>query len=317
VKRYGYLFHDICSKDNLYKAHKNARKGKTKRRQVKEVDKNLDWCIAAIQEMLLTGSYEVSNYEVFERNDGKKKRLIYKLPYYPDRIIQWAILQVTRKYFDRHFILDTYSSIKGRGVHFGVQRVKRSLRNKSETIYCLKMDVKKYYPSINRNILKEKLEKMFKDPLLLELLFKIIDSGESGVPIGNYLSQYFANFYLSEYDHWIKERHREKYYHRYMDDVCIFHKNKRRLHYLRKETQWYWEDKLNLTLKTNWQVFPVEVRGVDFLGYRFYHHKTTLRKNLKKNMVKNLAEKNKPSYNGWLNWCDCCNLKNKYLEVKA
>jgi len=314
LRRYGFLFQEICSRDNLYKAHCNARKGKTNRTEVKAVDDDLNWCISVIQEMLLTETHEVSEYTVFKKHDGNKTREIYKLPYFPDRIIQWAILQVIGKYFDKRFIYDTYSSIKGRGIHFGVQRVKNSLKDRENTKYCLKMDVRKYYPSIDQSILKQKLWQLFKDIALLDLLFTIINSTKYGVPIGNYLSQYFANYYLSDYDHWMKERHREKYYHRYMDDVCILHKNKNRLHYLRRETNWYWKEKLNLEMKANWQIFPVANRGIDFLGYRFYHDKTMLRKRIKTKMKKKINRKNKPSYRGWLKWCDCCKLSEIYLR---
>jgi hypothetical protein len=113
----------------------------------------------------------------------------------------------------------------------------------------------------------------------------------------------------------MKERHSEKHFYRYMDDVCILSKSKKRLHYLREDTKWYWEEKLNLIMKDNWQVFPVMTRGIDFLGYKFQHERTSLRKRIKQNMRKNINPKNAPSYNGWLNWCDCFNLKHKYSEV--
>lgn len=315
MKRYGYLFEDICSKENLYLAHQNARKGKTNRTSVKYVDRHLENCIDNLHGVLTKEMYEVSDYTVFKRNDGNKVREISKLPYYPDRIIQWAILQIIGKYFDKNFIYDTYSSIKGKGIHFGVTRMEKAMKDVENTQYCLKMDVRKYYPSIDQNVLKQKLRRMFKDEKLLRLLDTVIDSVEHGVPIGNYLSQYFANFYLSDFDHWMKERHGEKHYYRYMDDVCILSKSKNRLHYLLKETKWYWKEKLNLAMKSNWQVFPVMKRGIDFLGYKFYHERTSLRKRIKRNMSKNVNGNNAPSYNGWLNWCDCFNLKHKYLEV--
>jgi len=315
LKRYGYLFEAICDEENILQAHLHARRGKRNRTEVIKVENDLEHHVQLLKWMLETETYKVSEYTMFKKQDKGKTREIYKLPYFPDRIIQWAILQVISKYFDKHFILDTYSSIKGRGIHFGVQRVKQGLKDVENTTYCLKMDVKKYYPMIDKGILKEKLFRRFKDEKLLRLLFKIIDSNEKGVPIGNYLSQYFANYYLSEYDHWLKERHREKHYYRYMDDVCILHKSKNRLHYLREETEWYWKNKLNLTLKTNWQVFPVMKRGIDFLGYKFFHSHTKLRKSIKETMKKKVSERNSASYFGWLNWCDCNQLKLCYLEV--
>lgn len=138
-------------------------------------------------------------------------------------------MNVIEPIFRHSFIRDTYSSIKGRGTHDGLARVKKAMKDVPGTTYCLKLDIKKFYPSINKEILKQKIRTKFKDVDLLMLLDEIIDSCEHGVPIGNYTSQYFANFYLTRMDHWIKEELGIKYYFRYCDDIVILGSSKERL----------------------------------------------------------------------------------------
>lgn len=128
------------------------------------------------------------------------------------------------------FITQTYSCIKGRGIHKLAKDVKKVLRKDKEgTKYCLKLDVRKFYPSIDHNILKyDVLRGKVKDKRLLAMLDEIVDSAD-GVPIGNYLSQFFANLYLSYFDHWIKEEVRVKYYFRYADDIVVLSDSKEEL----------------------------------------------------------------------------------------
>ena len=135
-----------------------------------------------------------------------------------------------------------------------------------DLMYCLKLDVRKFYPSINHYVLKKMLRRKFKDADLLWLLDEIIDSAP-GLPIGNYLSQYFANFYLAYFDHWIKEEKRVKYYFRYADDMVILSDDKSYLHDLLKEIGKYFNEELKLEIKSNYQIFPVDSRSIDFVGY--------------------------------------------------
>ncbi|MGL5904950.1 MAG: RNA-directed DNA polymerase, partial [Cetobacterium sp.] len=195
------------------------------------------------------------------------------------------------------------------------------------TKYCLKIDVKKFYPSIDNKILYNLLEKKIKDKRLLRLLKIIIFSvGDKGQPIGSLWSQYAGNYYLSGLDHHIKENYRVKYYYRYCDDIVILHSDKKYLHELRKEIQRYISENLNLTLKENWQVFPVNVRGIDFLGYRFFRNYALLRKRTAKKLKRKISKiKNKRvlsftdvcslnSYLGWTKHCDSYRFNQKYFE---
>jgi retron-type reverse transcriptase len=169
--------------------------------------------------MLINKTYKTSNYEVFTVWDKTKEREIYKLPYYPDRIVQWAIMQIIEPILLSKLTSITFSAIKDRGIHFGLNKVKRALKDEDNTQYCLKFDIRHFYPSINHTILKEKYRKIFKDKDLLWLIDEIIDSTEmsedTGIPIGNYLSQWSANLFLNDFDHWLKEEKRCKYCFRY------------------------------------------------------------------------------------------------------
>jgi len=328
MKRYGYLYEKIYDIENIKLAHKNARKGKTHYGEVKMVDKNPYKYFNKIHKMLKNKTYKNSKYEVILRKmDGGKIREIYKLPYFPDRIIHHAIMQITEPIWRKTLIRDTYSSLEGRGIHDGVKRIKKALRNKGNTEYCLKMDIKKYYPSVDNDILKQIIKKKIKDKDLLWLLDEIIDSTK-GIPIGNYLSQYFGNLYLSGLVHELKEKHQCEYLYQYCDDIVILHKDKEFLHQLKNEIEEYLNINLKLKLKENWQVFPVDKRGVDFLGYRFYHNYILLRKSIKKRFTKSIIEIRKNynnlkwtkivnsvmSYYGWLKHANCKNLQNRYFD---
>lgn len=331
MKRTGHLYEKIYDLENLKLAHKNARKGKGWYEEVKMVDRNMNKYLLDLQCDLIYQCYKTSSYMSFIKNDKGKEREIFKLPYYPDRICQWAILQVIEPYLLKTLTCDTYSAIPNRGIHKALTKLRKDL--KADTIgtkYCLKIDMKKYYPSIDQEILKSKFRKIFKDEELLWLLDEIISSTESGIPIGNYLSQWCGNFYLSDFDHWIKEVKGIKYYYRYMDDCVFLADTKESLHKLRIDIEEYVSENLKLTLKGNWQVFPVDARGIDFVGYRCFRKYTLLRKSTYKNLrsksnsIKKKLGSGKPmsnnewcsmnSYNGWVKYANCYNMRNKFIE---
>lgn len=364
------LFNSICSMDNLYRAYQNAKSGKGWYKEVKQIEKRPFYYLAGLQYMLKNHLFKTSEYEIFILNEGKKKRDVYKLPFFPDRIAQWAILQVIEPFLVANMTADTYSAIPGKGIqpivndlrgYYKTKRVdgkKKSvwvpsilLTDEENTRYCYKIDLHHYYKSINHEVLKQKFRKVFKDPELLWLLDEIADSintateedlielslsGEievdpnTGIPIGNYMSQYSGNFYLSSFDHWVKEELHVKHYYRYMDDVVIFASSKEELHEIHRKVTAYTRDYLHLNIKGNYQIFPTKVRGVDFVGYRFFGEYTLLRKstaiNFKRKMraCRKKMENNIPptysewcsfnSYKGWLGNCDSYRLFKKYME---
>lgn len=331
MKIYGNLFERIADINNIVRAHLNARKGKTKDKAVRRVDRDILGHCVKIRQMLLNKTFTTSAYHLFEIEDRGKRREIAELPYFPDRIIQWAILQVIEPIFCKHFIPTTYAAIPRKGTHAALTKVRNDLLNDpSGTKYCLKLDVKKFFPNIDKAILKSLFRRKFKDKDLLWLLDDIVDSYDKdspkGIPIGSYTSQYFGNFYLSYFDHWAKEQKHIKYYYRYMDDIVILSDSKEYLHRLREEIAEYLSGNLALTIKENWQVFPTAVRGIDFVGYRCFGrytllrtrtkrrlHQATKRLRRKTNKGKTLSRSDQStvgSYCGILQWGDCTRLKN-------
>ena len=314
MKRLGYLYEEVCSMENLIEAHKRASKGKGHYREVKMINAAPEKFLHLLREMLLNQTFKNSTYTRMIRNEYGKEREILKLPYFPDRIIHHAIMNVMEPIWISHFINDTGASIKGRGVHKGVRRIKSAMGDQAGTRFCLKMDVRKFYPSVDNTIMKDIIRQRVKDVRLLWLIDEIIDSS-IGLPIGNYLSQFLANLYLSDMDHWIKEHLGVKYYFRYCDDMVLLSKGKRELHKYRRLIDQYLSERLNLQLKGDWQVFPVDARGIDFLGYRFFHGYTLVRKSI----VARFKQKHKshkvasiPAYWGWFKWADTNNLIKRY-----
>ena len=317
MKRKGNFYKEVCSIENLIQADKKARKDKGKQKGIQQHDKARGCNIIALHNMLATKQFKTSKYKNFKVFD-RKERNVFKLPYYPDRIVHHAIMQPVEPIITSVFISDTYSSIKGKGVHGGVERLKNILKDVPRSQYCLKLDVRKFYESIDHGILMGLLYRKIKDYELLRLLEGIIDSAP-GLPIGNYLSQSLANFFLAYFDHWIKETMGVKYYIRYCDDIVVLHHDKQYLHGLLAEMRQYLEGKLKLTIKGNYQVFPVANRGIDVLGYVFFHTHVLLRKSTKlrytQMMKRNRNPKSIAAYNGWLKHCNSKNLQRKYGTI--
>lgn len=315
MKREGNLYSKIISIENLQLADANAQKGKSTQYGIRLHNKGREENIKSLHETLAIREYKTSEYTVFKIHEPKE-RLIFKLPYFPDRIVHHAIMNVLKPIFINCFTTDTYSCINGRGIHGASRAIIKSLTDQPNTKYCLKLDIEKFYPSVDNEILKSLLRRKFKDKDLMCLLDEIIDSAE-GLPIGNYLSQYFANFYLTYFDHWIKEIKKVNYYFRYADDIVILSSDKSHLHELLFEIDQYLKINLNLEIKSNYQIFPVEARGIDFVGYKFYHSHTLLRKSIKKRFAKKM--KNNPtkstlaSYYGWAKHCDSKHLLKKLV----
>lgn len=311
------------------RAHSCARRGKSWYPEVQKIDKNPMHYAFKIQQMLLNNTYDVSAYKEEYREENGKIRHLYKLPYYPDRIIQWAILNVIRYTLENKFISTTYSSIPHRGTLTCKNKVYNDIRHDiCGTRYCLKLDIHHFYESINHDLLKSRYLEIFKDYDLLDLIFKIIDSvpEDTGVPIGNFLSQYSGNLFLSPLDHLCKEELKCKYYYRYMDDIVILREDK---DLLRNDLSFIknWCNENKLMVKPNYQIFPIEDRGIDYVGYIIFPEFVLLRKRIKDNLKNkyNMINNSKitdpdtikgiyDSYNGFLMHCNAYDLSCKYLS---
>ena len=312
MKRYDYLFNRVCSIENLRIADHKARQGKKRSRGVHLFDRDAEGNLQRLHEMLLSGDYHTSRYTFFQVHDPKE-RTIARLPYYPDRIVHHAIMNVLEPIFNKLYTADTYACIKGRGSHLARRRIMTALRRDPEgTQYCLKLDIRKYYPSVDHATLKAIVRRKIKDDRLLALMDEIIDSA-AGLPIGNYLSQTLANVYLAYFDHYVKEQLGVKYYFRYVDDIVILSDSKADLRSYLDAIQEALAG-LKLEVKPNWQIYPVEARGIDFLGFVFRHGYVLLRKRIKHNLFRALLHARKvcrsirqirlavASYIGWLKY---------------
>lgn len=281
-----------------------ASLGKREQKRVKKVLDNLEYYANKIQKMLINKKYIPSPYAIKTIEDGanKKVRTIHKPNFYPDQIIHWALMLQLQPMIMRGMYEYSCGSVQGRGTSYGQNTLRNWLdKDYKNTKYCLKMDVSKFYPSVNNEKIKEMFRRKVKDKDCLWLINQIIDSAE-GLPIGNYTSQWFSNFFLEGLDHYIKEKLGVKYYVRYVDDLVILGSNKRKLHTARRLIAEYLEN-IDLKMKGDWQVFKVNDRAIDFLGFRFFRHKTILRKRTALRIKRRMA---KIRRKGYLNYKDAC-----------
>ena len=305
MKRFDNLFERVVSIENLMLADDLAAKGKSKQRGVIKHRKNREENLQKLHQTLVNGEYKTSLYTKFKIFDGKERE-ISKLPYFPDRIVQHAISNIIEPILVKTFTADTYSCIKGRGVHKASYNLRKGLKKGYR--YCLKFDVVKFYPSVDNEVLKKIVRRKIKDARLLALMDEIIDS-DRGLPIGSYLSQHLANLYMTYFDHFVKEKLRVKGYFRYADDVVVLSNSKQELWKWFIEMKSYLQRELRLEVKSNYQVFPVASRGIDWVGYVHYQHHTRLRKSIKQRYKKS---NNKPGYKGWLVHANTLNLRKRY-----
>jgi len=271
AKTYKNLYPGICEFDNIHHAYIKARRLKRYKADVLRFSGRLEENLIDIHNHLTWKTYQPGRYRYFEIHEPKQ-RLIAALPF-RDRVVHHALCNIIEPIFERSFIHDSYACRVGKGSVAGVRRTTRFLRaarQKWGRIYCLKLDVKKFFPTVDHNCLKRIVRKHIACPDTLWLIDLIIDSEDSdrGIPIGSLTSQLFANLYLNELDHFVKDLCRVKYYIRYMDDCVFIHDDKKYLHNLRREIEIFLADKLSLRLNGKTQVFPVNSRGIDFLGYR-------------------------------------------------
>ena len=316
MKREKDLWAKITSTANLAEALYNASRGKGHYREVRRAMQSPLALVYQLHELLESGSFNNSKYHVFKRKCSRKIRLISRLPFYPDRIVHHAVVRVLEPIFMSMFIDQTYSTIPGRGVHLAVSHIKKSLLKKEDTRYCLKIDINKYYPSINHDILLSQIKRKIKDRRTLALIEEIIRSAP-GVPIGNLISQWFGNIYTAGFDRFVKETLKCKYYYRYCDDMIFLSSNKETLRSWLYMIRKYLYDELKLSIKGNYQIFLIDKRGIDFLGYRFFPGYTLVRKSIITSMKRKLhKERSMASYYGWLIHADSFRLRQKYFKDK-
>ena len=289
----------IQTEEHTLKALDLAAKYKKKRRDVKFALANPDWVVTQIRAIIRDGHYvfKPTKMKFVSKRVLKKDRWIV-VPPFIKHVFHHVIMLAIRDDFISTMYRYSVGSIPERGIIDGLFFLRREIRTKfrDKPFYCLKMDVKKFFETIPINKLKAKLAKRYRDKKFLKQIDKILDDNMfiqdqeicylTGIPIGFYTSQWFANWYLSDLDHYIKNELRAPSYLRYVDDMVILDTDKNNLHRIRKAIEAFLE-KEGLKLKENYQVFKVcdynekdklvTYRFIDVLGFKFYHNKVTLR----------------------------------------
>lgn len=267
MKRENNLISLIADPDNLRLAFWKARKAKEGKMEVAEFRKSLDKNLLTLCNELLSGNVQVGQYHYFTIFDPKERKICAAT--FRERILHHALMNVCHVNFEKYQIFDSYASRLGKGTYAALERASVF---QHQYKWFLKLDVRKYFDSIDHAILKSMLTKRFKDKVLLQVFFQIIDSYQTlegkGLPIGNLTSQYFANHYLALADHHIKEKLQASAYVRYMDDMVIWSNDKNMLLKIGNAFQSFIETELFLTLKPF--CLNSTDKGLPFLGYMLF-----------------------------------------------
>ncbi len=271
MKRVGNLLESVVSFENIMAAAKKAFRGKKSKASVASFYFHLEKEVIRLQEELVSGTYRPRPYRIFEIREPKVRQICSSD--FRDRVVHHAICNLIDPILERRLIWDTYACRVGKGAHSAVKRAQFFANNYA---YFLKCDISKYFQSIDHEVLKSLLRGILKDEKLLSMIDIIIDhsvpgnSPGKGIPIGNLTSQHFANFYLGELDHFLKEECRIKGYLRYMDDFICFADDKHELLALVKKIRFFLAEKLKLVLKEKvTRIAPVQ-DGIPFLGFRIF-----------------------------------------------
>ncbi|MEK7565090.1 MAG: reverse transcriptase domain-containing protein [Patescibacteria group bacterium] len=295
----------------MFLAWREFKKGKRKRLDVQEFEFNLEDNLFQLHNELKDKTYQHGRYIPFYVTDPKLRH-IHKATV-RDRVLHQAVFRVLYPIFDRNFIFDSYSCRVGKGTHKAVSHLETSCRklsqNNSKTIFALKCDIKKFFDSIDQNILTNLIQTKIKDANVIWLVEVIIKSFSKGLPLGNVTSQLFANIYLNELDQFVKHSLKEKYYIRYCDDFVILGENPNILQGLSKNIDEFLEKSLKLSLHPNKIIMRKYIQGLDFLGYVVLPSHRVLRTRTKHRMLKKVNTKNLASYLGVLGHCNGYNLK--------
>ena len=271
MKRHGDLYQRICDFQALCDAAGEAAKGKKKKRQTAAFLLNLEPEVIRLEEELRARMYHPGSYYTFVVKEPKERMIC--ATGFRDRVVHHAVCKVLGPIFERLYVHDSYACRKGKGAHAAIRRAQGYMRRFR---FYLKLDVRKYFDSVDHAILKSRLRRKVKDKDLLWLLDTIIDhpvpwtQPGKGIPIGNLTSQHFANFYLDPVDHFIKDDLGVKGYVRYMDDLLVFGDDKKELWEIYGRVERFLNERLELVVKDGSVVLSPTFEGLSFLGLRVY-----------------------------------------------
>lgn len=304
MKTYKHLYSKALSDEVIDEAFRIAIKRKRLRPSVDYIIRHYNECKEKIKEFIKKENFQPFIHKAVEINDGfklKKRTIIqpYFSPRRPEQWLQHIVVQILKPIFMRGMYEFSCGSVPERGVHYGKKHLEKFIKTHPKEIrYVLKADIHHFYDNVNTNLIKERLKTIIKDEKFLKIVFFVFDPNigikkdgtifRPGLPIGFYTSQWFANWFLQPFDHYVKEELKAPFYMRYMDDIVIFGNNKRELHKILIKIKQYLSG-IDLELKGNFQVFPFDYidkngvhrgRFIDFMGFKFYRDKTTIRKSI-------------------------------------
>lgn len=293
-----YKFEDVVSVDNLLEAWVEFLKGKKQRKDAQEFQFNLMDNILSLNYDLSNRKYKHGGYQCFKISDPKP-RIIHKASV-RDRLLHRAVYRVLYPFFERIFTSDSFSCRIDKGTYKAIKRfrsfVSKVSKNNTKTCWVLKCDIKKFFASIDQEVLIKILQEYMSDADVINLLSEIISSFHSteigkGLPLGNLTSQLFANIYMNEFDQYVKHELKVKYYVRYADDFVILFQDKKWLEDMVPKIRDFLSDNLKLQLHPDKVFIKTIASGVDFLGWVNFPDHMVLRNNTKRRMLRNIMQK--------------------------
>lgn len=275
-KRFGNLFDQCFSMEALYAAYERGRRGKRKTFSVMRFERDLGANLQALHTELHAGTYRPQPYRHFMVMEPKPRQI--SAPAFRDVVVQHAIYGLLNPIFDRLFIHDSYGCRVAKGTHMASDRAQQYLREAKPDSFTLQLDIRRFYYTIDRDILRRLIERKIKDARLVDLMMLFADDGKGplGVPIGNLLSQLYALIYLDPLDHFVKREMKIKKYVRYVDDFILWCNTREQAMEWRDTIIGFLAANLSLTL-SRWTIAPVS-RGVNFVGFRTWRKRRFVRK---------------------------------------
>lgn len=325
MKTHKHLWEEFISAENFEIAADHALRGKKSKLSAKNFMRRRPRKLAKLRECLENGTYKTGRYRVFTVYEPKKRN-VFMLPLYPDHIVHHALMNILAPIWQKLFISDSYACIPGRGLHTASHRCMQMLRRNK---YVLQCDIRKFYPSINHEIMKKILRRKISDKKLLKILDDIVHSvdGPHGMPIGNLTSQWMGNLYLNDLDMFVKHNLRVHDYIRYCDDFCLFADDIETLRGRRDKLREYLRTELDLRFSKSF-IKPTNA-GISFIGYRHFRDYVVLTKAGAKKMKRKMriliqynnisvhTRSQLAAFSGWMKWARCHNLRRKFRADAA
>lgn len=275
MKRVGHLFEQAFTPDALYQAWIDASAGKRGKRATLEFGRNLSANLNALHTALHDGTYKIKPYKEFKVYEPKERTIF--APAFCDLVVQHAIYRLVYPIFNRTFIDQSYACRKGKGTHAAADYAQAALRSSAPNSYILQLDIKRFFYSIDRAVLRTQIERQIKDKQFVDVMMQFAEYGHPvGIPIGNLLSQTYALIYMNPLDHFIKRELGAKRYCRYVDDFVIFGWPRERCVAALVQIEAFIARELHLSLSRH-SLHKCK-RGLNFVGFRTWRSTRFVRK---------------------------------------